>query len=180
MPRNTREIDLDVEYDSLDAEVREHADDYAAAESGSTYQQLAVTKGNRAQRQRSGIAWALDYPASDEDGSGWSVDTITLGALTKGEVNVKEQVVEDLGCDPVDAFVAVATVDAPYLDHDTDDPTPMTVKRTIRNVTQLEPGFVEWVDERASEIGRAGDTGKSFMELATEAATSATSKQTNG
>lgn len=180
MPLNTREIDLESEYGRLDAEVREHAQAYADAEDGSTYQQLAVTKGNRAQRQRAGVAWALDYPDSDADGSGWDTETVTFSALTKGDVNLKDAVIDELECDPVDAFVAVATVDAPYLEHDPADASPMTVKRTVRNVTHLDPAFVEWADARASDIGRSGDTGKSFMELATAAATSATSTEENG
>lgn len=174
MDRTTRDIDLHAEYDSLDDEVREHAQEYREAEAGSTYQQLAVTNGNRAQRHRAGVAWALDYPDTDEDGSGWNTDSVTLAALTKGDKNRQTNAVDDLDCAPVDAFVAIATVDAPFVEHDPANPSQIEYQRTIRNVTQLNPDFVEWLDARASTIARAGDSGKSFMELVTEAETSET------
>lgn len=179
MPRNHTDIDLEAEYDRLDDKVREHADEYADAEAGSDYQQLAVSKGNRAQRHRGGIAWALDYPDTDESGSGWDTDTVTLGALTKGDVNRKENAVETVDCDPQDAFVALALVDAPFLEHDPHDISQTEYHRTIRAVTGLDPAFVDWADARASKLASAGDTGKSFMELATDAA-SATSNGESG
>lgn len=179
MPRNERTIDLSAEYDRLDKQVREYASEYASAADGSRYQQLAVTKGNRAERHRRGVAWALDYPDSDASGSGWDTQTLALGELTKGDRNLIDHTLDEIDCTEQDAYCALVVMDAPFVEHDAADPMPTLFKRTIRNITGLDPAFVDWIDHRAGEIASAGDTGKSFMGLVMDEA-SATSDETNG
>ncbi len=180
MTLTEREIDLASEYDRLDAEVKEYANEYAAAEAGSDYQRLAASSGKQAERKRDGVAWALGYPDSDEAGAGWNTDTITLAALTQGEEKLVLNTVDDTDASEQDAYVAAVSVDAPYLAHDPDALADAEFKQTVRNVLDLKPSFVAWVEARADEITSAGDSGNSFMSYATEAATSTTSPDESG
>ena len=180
MPLTEREIDLKSEYDRLDAEVKEYANEYAAADAGSDYQRLAASRGKQAERKRDGVAWALGYPDSDESGAGWDTDTITLAALTQGEEKLVLNTVDDTDASEQDAYVAAVSVDAPYLAHDPDALEDAAFKETVRNVLDLKPSFVAWVEARADEITTAGDSGNSFMSYAQEAATSTTSDEESG
>jgi len=180
MPLNEREYELAAEYDRLDEQVAEYAAEYADAENGSTYQQVAAQQGRTAQDYRSGVAWALGYPDSDLAGAGWDSDTVTFGAPTKGDVNRVNDAIEQLPkVSRQDALVAIATVDAPYVEHDPADPGQSEFHRTIRAVAGLHPDFVAWADERIDTLSQGGDSGNSFMN-SVMAATSGTSPNSNG
>jgi len=179
MPLSEREYELEAEYERLDEQVAEHAQEYADAENGSTYQQVAAQQGRQAQDHRGGVAWALGYPDGDLPGAGWDAKTITFGAPTKGDVNRVNDAVEALDCNRQDAFVAIATVDAPYLEHDPDNIGQSAFQRTIRAVADLHPDFVEWADARVGELSHGGDSGNSFME-SVMSATSQNSQNENG
>ena len=179
MPLTEREYDLEAEYDRLDERVAEHAREYADAENGSTYQQVAARRGRTAQDHRSGVAWALGFPDGDVAGAGWDTDTVTLGAPTKGDVDRVEDAVATLECARQNAYVAVATVDAPYLEHDPENIGQAALHKTIGAVARLHPDFVAWADDRIDALSQGGDTGKSFM-ASVATATSATSNDTNG
>lgn len=180
MPLTERTIDLPSEYDRLDAEVKEYATEYAAAEAGSDYQRLAASRGKQAERKRDGVAWALDYPESDAAGSGWDIDTITLTALTQGEEKLVLNTVEDTDASEQEAYVAAVSVDAPYRAHDPEALTDAEFKQTVQNVLDLKPSFVAWVEARADEITSAGDSGNSFMSYARDAVESTTSDEESG
>lgn len=179
MPLQDREYDLEAEYDRLDEQVDEYAAEYTDAENGSTYQQVAAQQGRQAQDHRGGVAWALGYPDGDLSGVGWDETTITLAAPTKGDVDRVADAVETIDCSRQNAFVAVATVDAPYLEHDPDRIGQAALHKTIRAVGDLHPDFVEWADARIEALSQGGDSGNSFME-SVMAKTSATSPTTNG
>jgi hypothetical protein len=180
MPLTEREIDLNAEYERLDTEVESHASDYADAEAGSRYQQLAASRGKQAERKRDGVAWALGYPDSDASGADWGVGTVTLAALTQGEEKLVLNTVEDTDASEREAYVAAVSVDAPYLEHDPNALDDAEFKQTVRNVLDLKPSFVAWVEARADEITSAGDSGNSFMSYAQAAATSTTSDEESG
>ena len=182
MSLHTDTYDLRDEYDRLDEQVAEYAAEYADAPSGSNAQQLAAREGKRAERHRAGLAWALGYPDDPErDGAGWGEDvTVAFGALTNGERHLMRDTVEDTGWKDQDAYVAIATADAPYLEHDPDAIDPDDYRDTIMNVVDLHPEFVAWAEAKAEEVSTGGDTGKSFLESAMEAAGSTTSPETNG
>jgi hypothetical protein len=179
MPLTEREYDLEAEYEQLDEQVAEYAQEFADAEDNSTYQGIAGRQGRTAQDHRSGVAWALGYPDGDLPGAGWGTDTITLGAPTKGEADRVDNAVDTLDCAYQNAWVAVATVEAPYLEHDPHNIGQAALHKTIGNVARLHPNFVEWVDHRADSLSQGGDTGKSFMASVANAA-STTSHEQNG
>lgn len=182
MSLHTDTYDLAAEYDRLDEEVAEYAAEYAAADAGSKAEALAARQGKEAERHRAGLAWALGYPDDPErDGAGWGADvTVAFGALTNGERHLMNDTIENAGWKNQDAYVAIATTDAPYLDHEPGDIDPDDYRDTIMNVVDLHPEFVAWAEARAEDVSRGGDTGKSFLESAMEAAGSTTSPETNG
>ena len=179
MPLNEREIGLEAEYERLDEQVAEYAQEYADAENGSTYQQVAARQGRQAQDFRAGVAWALGYPDGDMAGAGWDADTVTVGAPTKGDTDRVREVVETIDCSQQAAYVAVATVDAPYLEHTPDNIGQAALTQTISAVDGLHPQFVAWLDDRIDSLSQGGDSGNSFMD-SVMAATSTTSPETNG
>ena len=179
MPLNERKIDLEAEYGRLDDEVAEYAQEYADAENGSTYQQVAARQGRQAQDFRAGVAWALGYPDGDMTGAGWDATTVTVGAPTKGDVDRVADAVETIDCSRQAAYVAVATVDAPYLEHTPTNIGQAALNQTISAVDGLHPQFVAWVDDRIDSLSQGGDSGNSFMD-SVMTATSQTSPETNG
>ena len=182
MSLHTDTYDLKAEYDRLDEQVAEYAAEYAEAEPGSNAQALAARQGKEAERHRAGLAWALGYPDDPErDGAGWDDGvSVSFGALTNGERHLMGDTIDDTGWKDQDAYVAIATADAPYLAHDPDAIDPDDYRDTIMNVVDLHPEFVAWAEARAEDVSRGGDTGKSFLESAMEAAGSTTSPETNG
>lgn len=179
MPLNEREFDLQAEYERLDEQVAEYAQEYADAENGSTYQQVAAREGRQAQDYRAGVAWALGYPDGDMAGAGWDTDTVTLGAPTKGDVDRVADAVETIDCSRQNAYVAVAAVDAPFVEHNPDNIGQAALNQTIGAVAGLHPQFVAWADDRIDALSQGGDSGNSFMNSVMDA-TSATSPETNG
>jgi hypothetical protein len=179
MPLTEREYDLEAEYDRLDERVAEFAQEYADAENGSTYQQIAAQRARPAQDHRSGAAWALGFPDGDLPGAAWDIDTVTLGSPTKGEMDRVDDAVDTLECSRQNATVAIATVDAPYVEHDPANIGQAALHKTIGAVARLHPEYVAWVDERIDALRQGGDTGKSFM-ASVATATSATSQTENG
>lgn len=182
MGLHTDTYDLADEYDRLDEQVAEYAAQYAEAPPGSKAEALAGRQGKQAERQRAGLAWALGYPDDPErDGAGWGDEvTVAFSALTNGERHLMNDTIDDTGWKDQDAYVAVATASAPYLEHDPDAIDPDEYRDTIMNVVDLHPEFVAWAEARAEDVSRGGDTGKSFLESAMEAAGSTTSDETNG
>jgi len=77
-------------------------------------------------------------------------------------------------------IIAIAAVEAPFCEHDPEAVDPDEYRDTIMNVVDLHPEFVAWAEARADAVSRGGDTGKSFLESAMEAAASTTSPETNG
>lgn len=180
MTLNRREYDLTDEYDRLDERVAEYAREYNDAANGSDYQKVAAQQGRQAQDFRSGVSWALGHPDGDLPGAGWDTDSVAFGAPTKGDINRVDDAIEELpNVSRQDALVAVATVDAPYLEHDPENIGQSAFHRTIRAVAGLHPDFVRWADDRIDALSQGGDSGNSFMEsVLTEA--SATSQTESG
>ena len=182
MTLHTDTYGLADEYDRLNDAVEEYAAEYAEAPANSRAQKIAARQGKEAERHRAGVAWALGYPDDPErDGAEWGEDvTVAFGALTNGERHLMNDTIDDTGWKAQDAYVAIAAVEAPFCEHDPDAIDPDEYRDTIMNVVDLHPEFVAWAEARADAVSRGGDTGKSFLESAMEAAASTTSPETNG
>lgn len=179
MPLTKTTINLADEYDRLTEEMTTFAQRQAEADSGTTAAQRAAQQGQRAERLRAGVAWARNYPDSDVEGSGWNVDNVVLCALTNGERHRVNDTAEETGWKRSDCYVAAGTVTAPYVEHDPDAITQADFEDTVLNVVDLHPSFVDWAEDRITDISRVGTEGKSYLQLVTENA-STTSPTTNG
>jgi len=181
MPLDTTTIDLNQEYQRLTDEMEAHAEEQAQYERGSDGARVAAAQGQRVERLRAGVAWALGYPnAAESDGAGWKTDTVTLGSLTNGDRHLVDDVSDEPGYKRADAYVAIGTVDAPYLEHDADETLVDEFKSTVRNIPDLHPSFVDWAEDRITELSRVGETGNSYLELVQAKRTSATSADESG
>lgn len=181
MPLTTTTIDLEDEYHRLSDEMERYAEEQAKYDRGTDGAQVAAAQGQRAERLRSGVAWAMDYPGHpDVDGSGWDVQTLTVGALTNGDRHLVNDVADEVGYKRADAYVAAGTVDAPFLQHDADDRTVDEFKATVQAVPDLHPSFVDWLEDRITDISQVGEEGKSYLELVQEKRSQATSPDESG
>lgn len=172
MPLNTQTYDLEAERDKLGDEMEEYAEQQADAPVGSDGAAQAAQNGQRAERLRSGIAWAL---------AEWDVDQITLAALTNGERRRVLDTVDATGWNTVDCYVAAGTFDTPYLAHDPNSVTQGDFEDTCQAVSDLHPAFVDWAESQIQQLSRMeGDEGKSYRELVLEKRLQADSGESDG
>lgn len=97
-------------------------------------------------RHKRGLEWVVADHDSDV--------TVTLGALTAGEMAlVEDESPDGVGDGAIrNYFVAAGTVDAPWLAHDADAPTPEDYQQTVANVANLPPGVVRWAETRINSL----------------------------
>lgn len=132
------------------------------------------TEGLKFDRYRNGIEWAINE---------WDADaTIELGAITTGSRDFITELTELHNCPQRNAYIAVGTIEAPFLEHDAEDmPTnPNAVGDTIKKIPDFHPAFADWLNTSIGELGQMeGDTGKSFQKLVREKRLSETSTDEN-
>lgn len=164
MPLHTEEYDLAAEADRLTDIMERMAEQQAEYPYDSDAASQVADEGQRAERLRSGVRWAL---------SEWDTDAVTLGALTNGERHRVRDVVNDTGWKSSDVFVAAGTIDAPYLEHDPNAITDEEFRETALAVVDLHPAFVDYLEDRIGSLSHmSDDEGKSYRELVREKRTS--------
>jgi hypothetical protein len=172
MPLKTREFNLSDEVDRLTEEMEEYAQTQAEAPFGSDAAQQAAGMGQRAERFRSGLNWAIEE---------WGVESITFSAHTSGERHRVRDVADEIGAELSDAYVAAGTYEAPYLEHDPEAIKPSEIRNTAKNVVDAHPAFVDWAESKISDLARVdGDTGKSYRALVLERRIQASSPSESG
>lgn len=172
MPLETRQFDLEAEVADLTDEMEEHAETQAEVPIGSDAAQQAATMGQKAERLRAGVGWAMDE---------WGVESLTFSALTNGERHRVRDTVDDTGWNEQDVYVAAGTYDAPYLEHDPEGVKQSEFEDTALAVTDLHPAFVDWAESKITSLGRMdGDTGKSYQALVLERRIQASSQSESG
>jgi len=172
MPLRTNTIDLDEAKDRLREERDQAAERQADAEPKTGAAQQAAQEGQQADRFLSGLAWfTAEYPECDE---------LIFGALTNGERHFIQDIADGAASVGVytNAYVAVATRKAPYLEHDPSEVpgNQAAVEQTVRAVADLHPAFVDWAEDRIGGVGRydGGEMGKSYSNLVLEKRTRGT------
>lgn len=99
----------------------------------------------------------------------WDVDEITVRKLTAGDSYFLADFVDDnQGIAEDAAFIAIGTVDAPYLEHDPDSfkRDPEAVLETVGAVCDLDIPVSNWLEERISELSHLGaGTGNEYTNL---------------
>jgi len=175
MPLETRVYDLETTIQDLESEREETAATVAMSDPDSNAVQQLDEKGQRLDRYLSGLWWYRDE---------YDAESITLGALTNGERHRVRDKADQIGQTPAarqNVYVALGTIDAAYVEHDSDAINESDFEETIQTVADLHPAFVDWVENEITNLGRMdGDTGKSFSELVLAKQLQANSQETNG
>lgn len=182
MPLTTETVDLQAEYDRLTEEMERFADRQASEPVGSEAAAQASQHGQRMERLRSGVAWAMQAH-DDPDVPFWTeaVEVVTLSALTNGERHRVRDTADETGAKLSDCYVAAGTYDAPYLAHDPEAIAEEAFRETVQHVVDAHPAFVDWAESRISDISRVGgDTGKSYRTLVLEKRSQRASPTENG
>lgn len=172
MPLDTREYDLDAAVERLTEDMEAAAERQAEAPVGSDAAEQAAQRGQRAERLRSGVRWAVEA---------WDAESVALAALTNGERRRVLDTVDDTGWNMADCYVAAGTYEAPYLEHDPEAVVQEDYEDTVLNVVDLHPAFVDWAESRVRDLGRMGDEeGKSYRALVLEKRLQGSSQTENG
>lgn len=174
MPLDTHEYDISAEISEMEQEREETAEQLAGIDDDSPATQELAETGQRLDRFISGLSWFQ---------SEFDADSVTLGALTNGERNRIQTVVQEASGAGVqqNAYVAQGTVEAPYVEHDPDATTMGQFKDTVAAVADLHPAFVDWAESEITDLGRMdGEMGNSFRDLVAEKRNQATATQDSG
>ncbi len=158
-------IDFDAELDRLNSRLEELASQHAAASGDRAA--MVVQEAQEVETHRDGVLWARDHAADDPAVPFWGDgESITIAGLTAGEMARIEDAAADDGQGAMRVQLAAAgTVDAPFLDADTDDET------AIARCGQLPDPFLRWLASRINDKTSLGDSGNgqpSFADLIVE------------
>ncbi|KOX92699.1 hypothetical protein [Halorubrum tropicale] len=179
MPRRTKTFDLEEEKRRLNEQLDELADKEAediraeqAEGQTSTPQWDRQERREEAQRLEQmlvGVEWALDPDNEDEIDP---IEEVTLGALNAAEYGL----VSDYMAEQVDQFqgptedgrgeqmrraifATGAIIEAPFID---DDVRNSNISEKYREVAQLAPQFVYWLEQRGDELTTPEVEGNGF------------------
>lgn len=159
MPLRTETIDLESECERLEDEMEDLASRQASmGEDASEEQaQQLLQQGNELNNQRNILQAIQDGGVEGVP----ALDTVTLAGLTAGEVNLVEDVVEEYpSVRHRDAWVAIGTHDAPYLEHDPEEPLTISgVEESVLAVGDLPLPYVRWAEAKISELSHLSESG---------------------
>lgn len=166
MPLQTETVDFDSEVERLTEEMEELADEQLQAQGDRQAQQL-LERGNQLDRFRT----VLRKLAAGDIDTVEAFDSVEFGGLSPGEVNLVEDIVEEHPkVRERDAWVAVGTRDAPYVEHDPERLSQSAVEETIKRLVDDVPlPFLRWAEERISDLSHLGvDEGNGYLALLQE------------
>lgn len=161
MNLQNKTIDFGEESERLRDEMEEVAERQVKYEGNPEKEQELMQLGNELNNQIN-----LLQILADE----WGEGSVTLTGLTAGEVNRVEDTVEDNpGVRERDAWVAIGTREAPYVEHDPDAVVQEDFEETVAAVTDLPLAYVRWAEGRISELSHLSEeSGNGYLELVRE------------
>lgn len=161
MPLQTKEIDFEAERERLRDQMEEIAEKQVEWSHDDERAQQLLVQGNELNNRRNILAQMADE---------WGVGSVALAGLTAGEINRVEDTVEsNNGVRERDAWVALGTHDAPYLEHDPEAVAQDAYEETVANVVDLPLAYVRWAEGKISELSHLDEaTGNSYLELVRE------------
>lgn len=161
MPLQTKEIDFEAERERLREQMEEIAEKQVEWSHDDERAQQLLVQGNEL-NNRCNILERM--------GDEWGVESVALAGLTAGEINRVEDTVEsNNGVRERDAWVALGTHDAPYLEHDPEAVAQDAYEETVANVVDLPLAYVRWAEGKISELSHLDEaTGNSYLELVRE------------
>ncbi|WP_254768234.1 hypothetical protein [Salinilacihabitans rarus] len=161
----TREVVLEEEADRLVEACEEIADRMVDLDPSTDLYQTLRARGNRLDTHRRGIGWALEA---------WDVETLTFKALTLGDEARIADEFDGRGSKPGAERIwqiALGTYDAPYLEHDPENPTDAALQETVANVATIDAlAFGRWAESQIDELSAVGNWNdeRSFARFLTE------------
>lgn len=157
MPLSTETYGLAEEADRLRETIEALGDEASKYDTETPHFEQAEAEAARLNMHRQGIEWAL---------ADWDADTVELGALTAGEYGQMERYVTDDTTQQArrNVFVAVATVEAPYVGEE--------IETTITTLADtVHPYFTRWAEDKANTLLRGSGNGNPFYESLRETST---------
>lgn len=179
MALRTETIEFDAERDRLTERMEELAErqvEYQQSAEETDSEEIREQKqrqarqllqeGNRLENQREVLA-AIEN--GDIDGLP-AFESVELAGLTTGDVNRVEDVAEEHeSVRERDAWVAIGTQDAPYLEHDPGEIVHAAFEDTVRAVTDLPLPYVQWAEAKIADLSHLGaDEGNGYLALVRE------------
>lgn len=167
MPLQTEYVDFEEERKRLYGEMEEIAEQQANWDGRDEHARQLMQQGNAIENQHTVLKALME---GDIQGVP-AMEGVTLAGLTTGDVNRVEDIVEKhSSVRERDAWVAIGTIDAPYLQHDPDgDFTMSEYEDTVLAVTDLPLPYVRWAEGRISELSHLGaDEGNGYLALVRE------------
>lgn len=152
--------DLSDAIDQLEQRKAELSDESARLDPSTNQAAQLDSLGSSLDTQISGLQTHLSG-----NGDVWQATAIEIGTLSAGERQRAYHIINDEGAPEhahVNYMVAMATADAPYLDHDPDVIAEPSFDRsallsTVRRLAgESHPGFVDWAEVRVNESFRDG------------------------
>lgn len=157
-------IDFGAERERLRAEMEETAEEQAEI---ALEDETGVAGDYLAQLQQRGTA--LDSYQRVLSNGQIDAESVTLRELTYGDSRFLQDFLDDHdGVHYTPAFIALGTVDGPYLRHDPESAkrNPDDLLETVREVNDLPIPFVRWLEERLGELSHLGeDMGNRYTDL---------------
>lgn len=159
MPLRTETIHFDAERDRLTEQMEDLAERQANwQDRDENRARELLRQGNALENQREVLAHLAEE---------WDRESVTLAGLTTGEVNLVEDTADKH--DNVrerDAWVAIGTHDAPYLEHDPEDYTIDAYEDTVLAVADLPLPYVRWAEAKIADLSHLGaDEGNGYLAL---------------
>lgn len=164
MPLNTQTIQFEDEIKSIEEDMDDLASRQASMPPDADGHEMLLNQGRQLNNQRNILQKLRE---GDVDGLP-EMESITLAGLTEGEKNIVEDFIDDHeSVRHETAWVAVATRQAPYLQHDPEDAlNPNVIEDTVVAVGDLPIPFVDWVEAKSSELSYLSESrGNGYLEL---------------
>ena len=166
MPLRTKTIDFDSETHRLTEKMDELAEQQANTTNARQAEQL-LERGTQLDR----FSTVLEKLAAGEVETVEQFDEVELAGLSPGEVNLVADIVDEHErVRERDAWVAVGTHNAPFVEHDPEEMTEEGIRKTIfRLVDDVPLPFVRWAEERISDLSHLGmDEGNGYLQRVKE------------
>lgn len=153
MPQNPQTIDIEQERERLLSEMQDNADEQADL---ALQDETGVTGDYLAQLQNRGTTLEQYRDALET----WDCEKVTIAGLTYGDSLFLQDFLDDnAGIKHSPAYIAIGTVDAPYMSHDPESfkRNPDGVKETVSAVCELDIPVARWLEEKIGDESGLGE-----------------------
>ncbi|RLM81289.1 hypothetical protein DVK05_09845 [Halorubrum sp. Atlit-8R] len=165
MSDSDKTIDLKTEAERIATELEEVTDRMADMDPSTDVYQSLDERSSRLETYRRGVGWLRgfpeeDYPDTDDPGSDWETEEITLRRLSMGDgLRLDEHTSGET--ERTLWQIAIGTHDAPYLEHDGEEYPEVPIEDVEETVAVLdeEPPLAtgRWLQDRVDEVSTVGN-----------------------